>query len=175
MPLSSSFFPTQVGSLAGNRGVLNEASQAGYFSPFGSPRLRALRRRKFLQNSAAARAATGGYGRLIGLDPQSQRQLMTQATLGANANLAGGLNEGELQDQASNVGFFRNLYGSELDYQRQRQMQRDAQKAASRGGVGQFLGSVAGAFLPGVGGLFKPSGGAGSYPYLGQPGYNPYG
>jgi len=140
---------------------INEAGEAGFFSPFGSPRLRALRRRRALQLSDAQRRRSSNYGRLAGLDPMATRQAMVDADISANAGTAGALNEAEFQEGQGNLDFQRSLFTGELDFMRNRALERERAKAASRGGIGQAIGSVAGAFIPGAGALFGGGGGGG--------------
>lgn len=145
-------FKPQVGSMRGNQQLLGQAGEAGLFNPLGSPRLRALRRRQYAANANAMRGRTSSYGRLLGLDPMAQRQALVDSDIGANQSLAGGLNQAEFDESNENRGFFRDLYRGELDFQRQRELQRQAERAAARGGMGQVVGGLAGrafGFIPG--------------------------
>lgn len=132
------------GAMGINQEILGRAREAGFFDPFGSPRLRALRRRRALQLADIQRGRAGTYGRLIGLDPMSQRAALSRADISANAGMAGGLLGADVEEQQRNLDFFRQLYGGELDFQRQRQLEREAAKREASGGIGTAVGGFAG-------------------------------
>lgn len=141
-----------VGSIAGNNAMLQEAQQAGLFSPFGSPRLQALARRRALFLSGIQRQRAGGYGQLVGLDPMAQRQALTQADIAGNQGLVGALNAADQQQAAANQQFFRNLYMNQLGYNQQLALAKQQQKAQRSAGLGSMLGQLGGAALGFLGG-----------------------
>lgn len=135
------------GSIRGNQQLLGRAQEAGHFDPFGSPRLRALRRRMALRRGDAMRSRTSSYGKLLGLDPMAQRSALVDSDLAANAGTSDFLNQAEFQDQSSAQDFSRGLYGGELDFNRQQMLQRQAERAARSGGLGQAAGVIGGRVL----------------------------
>lgn len=138
---------TAPGSIYGNQQLLGEAGQAGFFSPFGSPRLRALARRRALFLSNLQRQRAGGYGQLVGLDPMAQRQALTQADIAGNEGLVGALNAADQQQAAANQDFFRNLYMNQLGYNQQMALAKQQQKAQQQAAMGSALGQLGGAAL----------------------------
>ena len=137
-----------------SRGVIKEASEGGLFSPFGSPRLRALRRRRALAQNEAMRRRAGASSQLYGLDPMQRRQAMVESNIGQNAALSGSLGEADFQEEMGGRDFARGLFGGELDFQRQRQLAKEQAKAQSGGAFGSLLGAalpIAASFIPGAG------------------------
>jgi len=82
----------------------------------------------------------------------ARRAASLQADIGAAGDTAGFLNEAEEGDLANQRGFLQSLFTGQLDFDRQRRLQREQQKQQSRGGAGALLGGLAGraagAFLP---------------------------
>jgi hypothetical protein len=87
-----------------------------------------------------------------------QQGLLGQQEVSGNRALAEGLGEADFAEESGNRDFFRGLYGGELDFQRQRMLQREAEKAANKAAQGQMFGSLFGA--AGKLALAGPTGGA---------------
>lgn len=140
--------------LQANR-LAGQYQEAGMFDPFGSPRLRALRRKRALGVNDALRRRMSTRGRLTGLDPMAQRQAMIDQELRGNEELAGGLNQAEYEDSQSNLQFGRGLYMGNLDYARQMALEKQRAKAANAGAAGQAVGAIGGALIGKLPGLAR--------------------
>ena len=166
---------------AGN--ALAAGNAAGYFSPQGSPGLRASLRRYALRNANNAQRSSSVFSRLMGLDPNQARVAQVNAQTAGNANTANALNMGQLQQQQGQSDWLHSLLGQQLGFEHETAMER-AQRAYQehmRGGIGaqlgQLVGQGAGAFTSNYfGGLGKrmASGGNRNRTYGGG-GYDPYG
>lgn len=157
-------FPGVVGGALKNNPIAQandlagQYQREGFFNPYGSPRLRALRRRAALQRRQAMMQANQGAAQLYGLDPMQQRAALAQGNVYGNAATSGELANADLQTEQEQAGFGRQLFMGNLDYARQRQLQKELAKQQSQGGIGAafggLVGNVAGGWLS-PGGLFK--------------------
>lgn len=140
-------------------GIIQGGTQAGYFDPRGSQVLRAMLRRAALRTAQNRRRRSSVLGQLVGLSPEQQRYQQVQAEQGASADTSGFLNDAMLQEQLGNQQFARGIYGQERGFEEQRardKAQRDYEKS-QQGGIGSYLGSLAGTGL----GAFTGGAGAG--------------
>jgi hypothetical protein len=127
--------------------AIGGAREAGHFSAMGSPRLRALRRRRAMQLNAARRQAQGGAGQLYGLDPMQQKAALIRGDVAGNAALTSGLMGADFEEEQGQRQFLQGLYGQQLSYEQQRQLQKQQEKAAASGGIGQAVGAIGGAVI----------------------------
>lgn len=144
------------------QGMLGEAREAGLFNPTGSPRIRALMRRRRLQDYRNARRRAAVGSRLYDLDPSRASAASNMADIAGTEGLSRSLGDADYEELTSNRDFYRSLFGQQLGHEQALQREREAAKAASKGGVGQFLGSAAGMLLPGVGSFLGGGGRAAS-------------
>jgi len=136
--------PTPGGTISG---LLAGGQQA-----LSDPRyLSRLTSRRSQRTADALRRRTNVLGRLSGLDPMQQRTAMVDADIAANQGLGEAINASELQGASGYQDFLRQLLMSERQAELEKQ-RRDEE----RGGIGGFLGQVAGV------GLGSLAGGLGS-------------
>jgi hypothetical protein len=142
--------------------ALQAGNAAGFYSPQGSPVLRASLRRYALRNASNAMRQNSIATQLYGLDPNQARVAQVNAQGMGAANTADILNQGQLQQQQGAQDWFRQLLGGQMGFEQQAAMQRAAQAFQRSqqfnpwaiGGqlVGAGLGGWAGAGFPGFGG-----------------------
>lgn len=165
MPTLTSRFGGGAPSYGGQaEGMLNEARAAGIFDPTGR-RLRDMLARRAMLRYRAGQSRAGLLGQLYGLDPSQQRAAQVQQGIMGQEGLAGALNEADLQGYGQGSDFYRNLFMGGLDFERQRQLQKEAEKRQKKGFWGQVLGTglgIAGSLIGGpVGGAVGSAVGSG--------------
>lgn len=144
-------------------GVANQAirgaQEQGFLNPAGSPALRERIRRHALRTARNRIGRGGTLSRIAGLDPQQARIAQLQTEQGAGEDISNTLGSAFTQEELGNRDYFRSLFGDQLNFERQRMLQKEAAKQA-RQAAGNPLARLAGAglgFLPGgsfLSGLF---------------------
>lgn len=138
------------------RNMLGEAQGAGLLSPTGSPRIRALMRRRALQDKMNARRRAMVGSRLNDLDPSRTAAALNMADIAGTEGLSGALGEAEYGELTANRPFYQGLFGQQLGHEQNMALERERARQASRGGLGSMLGTAAGMLLPGVGSYLRP-------------------
>jgi hypothetical protein len=123
-----------------------EADRPRLLRPGGSQAVRPGRR------APSASGVTGDADRLPlpprRRGPDTQREALLESDIEEPAaRPAAGV---DMQQEQGAQDFFRSLYGGERQFQQQRQLQRDAEKAARRGQAGAIVGQIAGMALPNI-------------------------
>jgi len=136
--------PSSYGGQA--KSMLGEATKAGLFDPTNK-RLRDLVKRRALLSYGSGQRATGAESTLYGLNPAQSRAAMVNQDIAGRGQLADSLLGADLSGLQSGQNFYRNLFTGGLDYERQRQLAREQQKAQSQGGIGGAIGSIGGALV----------------------------
>lgn len=123
---------------------------------FGPSFLRDLLRKSAMRRAGGRRRRGDVLSGLVGLDPQQRRFQMLQDERDASGQLAGSLNEADIQGGQGYQDFIRQLFGAERQRAYDYRDKEDIRHDANRGGIGGFLGQVAGAglgaFTGGLGG-----------------------
>lgn len=128
-------------------GMLRGGKEAGFFDPRGSQFVREQVRANALRNARNRLMRGGVLSRVLGLDPQQARVAQLQNELGAGSDISGALGEANLQQGLGTQDFFRSLLGGQLNFERQRQLQKQAERAANQQGVGQLIGGLGSAAI----------------------------
>lgn len=133
------------------RTMLNEARSAGLFDPTNR-RLRELLKRRALLNYGSGQRATQAQSTLYGLNPSQSRAALVNQDIAGRGQLSDSLLGTDLSGLQSGQDFYRNLFTGGLDFERQQMLQRQAEEAARRGGIGSAVGAIGGKvvshFLP---------------------------
>lgn len=131
--------------------MLGEARSAGLFDPTNK-RLRELIKRRALLNYGSGQRATQAQSQLYGLNPAQSRAALVNQDISGRGHLADSLVSADLSGLQSGQDFYHNLFTGGLDFERQRQLEKMRQDAATKGGIGSALGYVGGKvvshFLP---------------------------
>lgn len=130
--------------------------------PLGPEYISRFLRRRAQRTADARRRRAGTLSGLAGFDRMGQRQAMIDADISAGSDLSNELGEADLAGASGFVNYRRQLDRDEREAQRRRQEIEDQRRyeESQRGGIGGFLGEVAGGLIPGVGGLLKRGGGS---------------
>src|SRR5262245_29633087 len=118
------------------RNQLQQANQAGFFNPLGSPQINAAVRRNALRTGDNARRRSAILSRLMGLDAKQARVAQVNADTEANQAQSDALNQSYLQQLLGNQNYFRDLFGSQLGFENQRALAQYQQNLQNRGGLG---------------------------------------
>lgn len=134
-----------------SRNLINQGGQQGAFGP---SYLRNLLRKSAFRRAGNRRSRGSVLAGLQGLDPMQRRFQALEDERSASGQLAGALNEADVQGGSDYQNYLRQLLGNERGGEMQLFGQREADARANKGGLGGFLGQVAGAALPAIGGFF---------------------
>lgn len=118
-----------------------EAQRQGLFDPMGSPAIMARLRRQGMRSMRNQMRRGSVTGRLLGLDPWSQRAAMMDIGRESAGGLADFLNQAQLGQMQSGQDWARGLMAQEREFAEQRRREREARK----GGLGALLGTALGA------------------------------
>lgn len=111
---------------------------------FGPDFLRKALRRRALMNAASQRRGAGATASLYGLDPAQRRAALAQGDIGAGSQLAESLNQADLAGLSGYQDMIRSILGSERGQESQYLAEQRALHEQNRGGIGGFLGELAG-------------------------------
>lgn len=134
--------------------LVGMGQDAGFFDPSGT-KMRAMRRRQAMRGARNRRRRGEVTSRLAGLDPFQQRAALFDLDRDVSGRTADFLTEADLNESMGNRDYFRDLFGGQLGFERQRQLDREAyDRSKPRFGdiLGGIAGQAAGAFMGGLGG-----------------------
>lgn len=142
-----------------SRDLINRGGQQGAFGP---SYLRNLLRRSAFRRAGNRRRRGDVLAGLQGLDPMQRRFQALEDERSASGQLAGSLNEADIQGGQGYQQFLQQLLGNERGVESSLFAAREADARArkNQGGIGGFLGQVAGAALPAAGMFFGGPAGA---------------
>ena len=132
--------------------LLGQAQDVGLFNPLGSPRIRELMRRRALANYYAGRRRAGILSQLYGLDPSQRLAALANQDIAGHGELSSEISNADYAELTANRPFLQSLYGQQLSYAQQRELEKiraQQQTPAALGGLaGQAGAAVIGHYLP---------------------------
>ena len=142
--------------------------QGGASGAFGPDYLRNFMRKRAIATYGNQQNRGRTLAGLAGLDPMQQRAALFQGEQQASGGLSDTLNNADLSGAQNYQQMLMQLLGQRFEQENQYKRDEAAKAERNRGGIGGFLGQVAGSLIP----SFIPHPGAGGNSRTQTPDYN---